>query len=109
MVRDIIDNKENIINTIKIQELVETIIIFTTLISRQSHPMVYVQSVELFVLFMNTFNEVQKDISLDFMLDKDVLSDFKISSELISHVKTSDEEYKKDQVSILNYMVKNLS
>ncbi len=57
----------------KIEELTELIVMFATLISRQAHPLVYIESVELFCLFLNIFPEVKKEASLDFMLDASVL------------------------------------
>lgn len=69
MVSELIDNKENIKTTMRIEDLTETIVLFSTLISKQSHPSVYMESVELFCLFLNTFPEVKKDASLEFMLD----------------------------------------
>jgi hypothetical protein len=44
MVKELIDNKDNITTTIKIEDLTETIVLFSTLISRQAHPLVYIES-----------------------------------------------------------------
>jgi hypothetical protein len=60
MVREFIDNKDSIKANMKIEELTELIVVFATLISRQAHPLVYIESLELFCLFLNTFPEVRK-------------------------------------------------
>lgn len=69
---------------------------FSTLINKQSHPSVYIESIELFCLFLNTFPEVKKDVSLNFMLDESVYSDQKLADELVTYIKTRDRPYLKD-------------
>jgi hypothetical protein len=42
MVRELIDNKANIVTVTKAEDLIEMIVIFSTLISRSAHPLVYI-------------------------------------------------------------------
>lgn len=45
LVKELLDNRDNISKTITIEELTETIVVFSTLINRQAEPLVYIESV----------------------------------------------------------------
>jgi len=51
---------------------------------------------------------VRKDVSLDFMLDSSVLADERLACEIVEYIKRGEKEYRRDDVSIVNSMVKNL-
>ncbi len=52
---------------------------------------------------------MRKEATLDFMLDPTILADERMVSEIISYIKRSETPYLKDEISIMNNMVKNLT
>ncbi len=51
---------------------------------------------------------MRKDVSLDFMLDSSVLADERLACEIVEYIKRGEKEYRRDDVSIVNSMVKKL-
>lgn len=88
MVSDFLDNKENIEKSTSLEELTETIVTFSTLLSPSSiHPSVYLEGVELFCLFLNTFPAIKNEASLDFLLSPEVLQDAQLTDFTLAHVR----------------------
>lgn len=63
-----LDNKENIEKNMGLEQLIFTIVSFSTIVTPEIHPKVYIEAVELYCLFLNTFPTVKTETSLDFVL-----------------------------------------
>ena len=68
------DNKENIEKSIGLEQITTTFIQFSTVMSPETQPLVYIAVIDLYCLLLNKFLKDSEDISIEYILNSMILS-----------------------------------
>lgn len=108
MLGEFLDNKESVEKCIGVDQLTTTIIQFSTIMTYDTQPLVYLSIIDLYCMLLKKYIRDSEDISIQFIVSTTILSNQAFIEEALKHVKANETEKENWEPSILNEMLKQL-
>lgn len=95
------DSRERLEKVMSVDQLTTSLIQFSTTLSEDTQPSLYIAAVDLFCLLLTRFLQDSEEIGVEFILNARVLSSLPFVEEALRHVRVG-EPRKEFQPSLLN-------
>lgn len=108
MLGEFLDHKESVEKCLGVDQLTTAIIQFSTMVSEETQPLVYLSIIELYCMLLKKYIKDSEDISIQFIVNPAILASQPFVEEALRYAKTSENGKQSWEPSILNEMLKQL-